>query len=57
MYSISKLALNGLTKSLAKNVGKDNIRVNCIVAGLVNTKYADAVSYEHKFLVAIIEVA
>ena len=37
-YSASKLALAGLTRSLANELAKQKIRVNCIAPGVVNTK-------------------
>lgn len=36
-YSSSKFAINGLTKSLAKELGKYNIRVNSVAPGVVDT--------------------
>lgn len=36
-YPTSKFAVNGLTKSLAREVGKDNIRVNAVAPGVTNT--------------------
>lgn len=36
-YASSKFAINGLTKSLAKEVGNLNIRVNAIAPGVVET--------------------
>ena len=36
-YSISKAGLDGLTKSLAKELGPSNIRVNSIAPGIINT--------------------
>ena len=36
-YSASKSALNGFTKSLAKELGSRNITVNCIAPGFIET--------------------
>ena len=41
-YSSSKAALNGFTKSLAKEVGSRNITVNCVSPGFIDT---DMTSY------------
>lgn len=38
IYSVSKAGIDGLTKSLAKELGPSNIRVNSIAPGLINTK-------------------
>jgi 3-oxoacyl-[acyl-carrier protein] reductase len=35
---VSKVAVHGLTKSLAKELGADGIRVNCIAPGAVDTE-------------------
>lgn len=37
-YSTSKAGLNGLTKSLAREVGPSNIRVNAIACGAIQTE-------------------
>ena len=36
-YSMTKAAIDGLTKSLAKELGPSNIRVNSIAPGIINT--------------------
>ena len=41
-YSAAKFGVVGLTQSLAKELGPDNIRVNCIAPGLVKTDFAKA---------------
>lgn len=37
-YSVSKAGLDGLTKSLAKELGTSNIRVNGIAPGIIDTR-------------------
>ncbi len=37
-YTASKSAINGLTKACAKELGKDNIRVNAVAPGVVMTE-------------------
>ena len=43
-YSVSKTALLGLTKALSSELGPENIRVNCVAPGIIDTKFAAAVS-------------
>lgn len=38
IYSVSKAGMDGLTKSLAKELGPSNIRVNSIAPGVINTE-------------------
>lgn len=45
-YSASKAAVDGMTKSLAKELGPSNIRVNSIAPGLVNTNMNAELSEE-----------
>ena len=42
LYSVSKAALNMLTKVQAKEWGRDGIRVNTICPGLIKTKFSEA---------------
>ena len=36
-YPTSKFAVNGLTRSLARELGRDNIRVNAVAPGVTRT--------------------
>lgn len=45
-YPTSKFAVNGLTKSLARELGKDGIRVNAVAPGVVNTDMLTALPKE-----------
>lgn len=42
IYSITKAGVIALTKALAKELAPQNIRVNAIAPGLVNTKFSEA---------------
>lgn len=45
-YPASKFALNGLTKSLARELGRDHIRVNAVAPGVTRTDMMEAVPQE-----------
>lgn len=45
-YPASKFAVNGLTKSLARELGKDNIRVNAVAPGVIMTDMMKSVPEE-----------
>ncbi|MEE1321889.1 MAG: 3-oxoacyl-ACP reductase FabG [Acutalibacteraceae bacterium] len=45
-YSVTKSALTGFTKSLAKEVGPSGITVNCIAPGFIDTKMNSHLSEE-----------
>lgn len=45
-YPASKFAVNGLTKSLARELGKDNIRVNAVAPGVTKTDMVAALPEE-----------
>jgi NAD(P)-dependent dehydrogenase (short-subunit alcohol dehydrogenase family) len=50
LYSVSKAAMNMLTKVLAKEWGLDGIRVNAICPGLIKTKFSQALWQDEKTL-------
>ena len=45
-YPASKYAVNGLTKSLARELGRDNIRVNAVLPGVTRTDMVAALPKE-----------
>jgi NAD(P)-dependent dehydrogenase (short-subunit alcohol dehydrogenase family) len=45
-YPASKFAVNGLTKSLARELGRDNIRVNAVAPGVMRTDMVAALPEE-----------
>lgn len=48
IYSQSKASLIGLTKALAKEVAPSNIRVNCVLPGVIDTKMNARFTAEEK---------
>lgn len=50
IYSVSKAALNMLTKVLASEWGPDGIRVNAICPGLIKTKFSQALWQNEQLL-------
>ena len=45
-YPASKFAVNGMTKSLARELGKDHIRVNAVAPGVIRTDMVAALPEE-----------
>lgn len=50
IYSVSKAALISLTKVMAAEWGKDNIRANVICPGLIQTKFSEALWNNEKIM-------
>jgi NAD(P)-dependent dehydrogenase (short-subunit alcohol dehydrogenase family) len=50
IYSITKAAVISMTKSFAKECGPFNIRVNALLPGLTDTKFASALTSNDKVL-------
>jgi len=46
-YIASKAAIDGLTRSMAGELGSEGIRVNCVVAGYIHTARWDDLPEEH----------
>jgi 3-oxoacyl-[acyl-carrier protein] reductase len=51
-YSAAKAGVAGLTRSLAVELGRERITVNCICPGPIRTPMTDAVPEEHKIIFA-----
>lgn len=47
-YSVAKAGLDGMTKSLAKELGLSNIRVNSVAPGAINTDMNNFLTEEEK---------
>lgn len=50
IYSITKAAVISMTQSFAKECGRYNIRVNALLPGLTDTKFASALTTNDKIL-------
>jgi dehydrogenase/reductase SDR family member 4 len=55
IYSVSKAALNMLTKVMAREWGADGIRINTIAPGLIKTKFSEALWQNEKLLHSFIK--
>jgi len=49
-YQVVKGAIPHFTRALARELAKDNIRVNCVAPGVVRTRFHDAMTPEQKML-------
>jgi NAD(P)-dependent dehydrogenase (short-subunit alcohol dehydrogenase family) len=54
IYSITKAAVISMTKSFAKECGSLNIRVNALLPGLTDTKFASALTSNDKILAQVL---
>jgi len=54
IYSITKAGLIAMTQSFAKELGVDNIRVNAILPGLTDTKFASALTKNEELMKMIL---
>lgn len=48
-YNVSKTAILGLTKTLAVELAPKNIRVNCLVPGIIDTAFSQVVRTKDNF--------
>ncbi|KAK4876662.1 hypothetical protein RN001_009168 [Aquatica leii] len=46
VYSVTKTALLGLTKVAAQDLAPENITVNCVAPGIINTKFSSMLTQE-----------
>ena len=54
IYSITKAAIISMTKAFAKECAPQNIRVNAVLPGLTDTKFASALTQNEKMLKSIL---
>ena len=54
IYSITKAAVISMTASMAKETARYNIRVNAVLPGLTDTKFASALTKNEKMLKSIL---
>ena len=54
IYSITKAGLIAMTQSFAKELGADNIRVNAILPGLTDTKFASSLTQNEELMKTVL---
>ncbi len=54
IYSITKAAIISMTESFAKECARDNIRVNAVLPGLTDTKFASALTQNEQMMRAVL---
>jgi len=47
-YAAAKAGMIGLTQSMARELGKRNVRVNCVLPGFLETKFSAGMALEFK---------
>ncbi|GMH42744.1 hypothetical protein BSKO_10663 [Bryopsis sp. KO-2023] len=55
MYGVTKTALLGLTKALARELGPKGVRVNCVAPGIIPTKLSTALVESEELREAILK--
>ena len=55
IYSMSKAALISMTQAFAKELGRDKIRVNALLPGLTDTKFASAMTQNEDFMKDVLQ--
>ena len=55
IYSITKAALISMTQAFAKELGRDNIRVNALLPGLTDTKFASALIQNEELMKNVLQ--
>jgi NAD(P)-dependent dehydrogenase (short-subunit alcohol dehydrogenase family) len=55
IYSITKAALISMTQAFAKELGRDNIRVNALLPGLTDTKFASALTQNDELMQRVLQ--
>ncbi len=54
IYSITKAGLISMTQAFAKELGGDNIRVNALLPGLTDTKFASAMTQNDEYMKTVL---
>jgi len=54
IYSITKAGLISMTQAFAKELGGENIRVNALLPGLTDTKFASAVTQNEELMKTVL---
>ena len=55
VYSMTKAAIVAMTEAFAKELGPDNIRVNAVLPGITETKFASALTTNEQILKGLLQ--